>query len=235
MDQWRLRILQSARTLEHNDCSTLFPRTLYCSNARSSAHREIPWQLNSYWICFYFFSYFGRTAFSIFFANKKTNQGRQGCKNVRAGGDTVDAEIANTDSRFMTYIVYRSFKNPPPITRIDVAKIRGVWHNKTQLLKKKQLHFCYVHSVPAHIPIIWYVNIFRSSTPCIYIILKYLMYTPLPAHLSTFLYPIRSYCLEPRSGFMRCYDTNSPWLCGGCGGTVSVEVWWACCSVKKKP
>ena len=38
----------------------------------------------------------------------------QGCKNIKAGGDTIHEDAAKGDM-FMTYVVYRSFKYPPPI------------------------------------------------------------------------------------------------------------------------
>ena len=42
--------------------------------------------------------------------------GAEGCRNVRAGGDTVDTTCSTSGgARFMTYVVYRSFKVPPPI------------------------------------------------------------------------------------------------------------------------
>ena len=45
-----------------------------------------------------------------------TSRGMQGCRNVRPGGDTVDTTCSTSSgAHFMTYVVYRSFKTPPPI------------------------------------------------------------------------------------------------------------------------
>ena len=42
--------------------------------------------------------------------------GMQGCRNVRPRGDTVDTTCSTSSgAQFMTYVVYRSFKTPPPI------------------------------------------------------------------------------------------------------------------------
>ena len=43
------------------------------------------------------------------------SQGRPGCKNIKAGGDTVMPELDTPNSRYTTYVVYRSFRTPPPI------------------------------------------------------------------------------------------------------------------------
>ena len=43
--------------------------------------------------------------------------GTPGCKNIRLGGDTPPSLASETD-RFATYVVYRSFKHPPPIKKI---------------------------------------------------------------------------------------------------------------------
>ncbi|CAE7293243.1 unnamed protein product [Symbiodinium necroappetens] len=37
-----------------------------------------------------------------------------GCRNIKLGGDTVQASMPDADDRFMTYVVYRAFKFPPP-------------------------------------------------------------------------------------------------------------------------
>jgi hypothetical protein len=43
-------------------------------------------------------------------------QGTPGCRNVRAGGDSVIMDQSASSVRmYMTYFVYRSFKVPPPI------------------------------------------------------------------------------------------------------------------------
>ena len=39
-------------------------------------------------------------------------QGKQGCRNIRGGGDNVKPAM-DSDDVFMCYIVYRSFKNKP--------------------------------------------------------------------------------------------------------------------------
>jgi hypothetical protein len=44
------------------------------------------------------------------------SSGRPGCKNIRAGGDSVmvPSQLQSSDQhRCSTYIVYRSFKYPP--------------------------------------------------------------------------------------------------------------------------
>lgn len=45
-------------------------------------------------------------------------------KNIRAGGDTVHEELADDSSRYCTYVVYRSFRHPPPVPPIK-ATIRS--------------------------------------------------------------------------------------------------------------
>ena len=40
--------------------------------------------------------------------------GTPGCRNVRLGGDTV-SEDSEDEGPFLTYVVYKSFKHPPPI------------------------------------------------------------------------------------------------------------------------
>jgi len=42
------------------------------------------------------------------------NQGLKGCKKVLPGGDSSGKDFEG-DGPFLTYIVYRSFKDPPPI------------------------------------------------------------------------------------------------------------------------
>ena len=54
----------------------------------------------------------------------RNNQGKQGCKNVRAGGDTVDVDMVSSGDRFMTYIVYRSFRHPPQIAKPEGASMK---------------------------------------------------------------------------------------------------------------
>ena len=44
--------------------------------------------------------------------------GKPGCKNIRKGGDTIPSQTSEQD-RFVTYVVYRSFKVPPPIRKIQ--------------------------------------------------------------------------------------------------------------------
>ena len=68
---------------------------------------------------------FANIKWRMFFENCQPTQGRPGCKNIKAGGDTVIPELSASDSRFMTYVVYRSFKVPPPIKPLDD---RRLWH-----------------------------------------------------------------------------------------------------------
>lgn len=45
-------------------------------------------------------------------------QGTRGCKNIRAGGDTVQWNGYASEGQFyMTYVVLRSFKYPPPVKK----------------------------------------------------------------------------------------------------------------------
>lgn len=44
------------------------------------------------------------------------NSGTQGCKNIRSGGDTAGADF-DGKGPFFTYVVFRSFKHPPPCNR----------------------------------------------------------------------------------------------------------------------
>lgn len=53
-------------------------------------------------------------------------QGKQGCKNTRAGGDTVAVPTDSSDeSRFCTYVVYKSFKFPPPVKPCEPARVKS--------------------------------------------------------------------------------------------------------------
>ena len=64
------------------------------------------------------------------------HQGTVGCKNERAGGDTCQGQ-ASDGQLYMTYIVYRSFKVPPPVKPLEkkgvmqwcacVNNPNGVW------------------------------------------------------------------------------------------------------------
>ena len=60
-------------------------------------------------------------------------QGTAGCKNTRLGGDTIH-DVGETweDQIYMTYVVYRSFRHPPPVKKC-------VWYvstNGSALLKR---------------------------------------------------------------------------------------------------
>ena len=53
--------------------------------------------------------------------------GKQGCKNIRAGGDSVMVPTNSLDgARFSTYVVYRSFRVPPPIKPlVETIRVRS--------------------------------------------------------------------------------------------------------------
>ena len=46
-------------------------------------------------------------------------QGTAGCKNIKSGGDSLheDGETLG-EQVYMTYVVYRSFRFPPPVERV---------------------------------------------------------------------------------------------------------------------
>lgn len=45
-------------------------------------------------------------------------QGSQGCKNVLPGGETSGSEFQG-EGPFLTYVVYKSYQNPPEVQRYD--------------------------------------------------------------------------------------------------------------------
>jgi len=50
----------------------------------------------------------------LFGAMYNVCSGAQGCKNERLGGDTMQNEDV-CEGPYLTYVVYRSFKTPPPV------------------------------------------------------------------------------------------------------------------------
>ena len=70
--------------------------------------------LLSRWVMFPVFIVIETLSPNLCFSAREIKQGKQqGCRNVRAGGDTVPTSRTDENDRFMTYIVYRSFKHPP--------------------------------------------------------------------------------------------------------------------------
>ena len=58
--------------------------------------------------------------------------GSPGCRNIRSGGDTATPSQDASSSWYATYVVFRSFKHPPPIPKLDVAAQWLLWpQNKT--------------------------------------------------------------------------------------------------------
>ena len=53
------------------------------------------------------------------------NPGRPGCRNVKRGGDNATPPSLASESWrwYSTYVVYRSFKFPPPIPKIENSKL----------------------------------------------------------------------------------------------------------------
>ena len=48
-----------------------------------------------------------------------SDPGSPGCKNIRAGGDTATPPTMTSHRWYATYVVYRSFKYPPPIPKLE--------------------------------------------------------------------------------------------------------------------
>ena len=58
--------------------------------------------------------------------------GKPGCKNIRAGGDNVMVPSRSSDdNRCSTYIVYRSFKHPPPIPPLGQVRVGSTGTKKS--------------------------------------------------------------------------------------------------------
>ena len=101
-------------------------------------------------LCFFGFrvNYFfaQKDQLPFFFALKHSKHlptlrsGRPGCRNVNSGGDTVLIPSFQSldESRCCTYIVYRSFKYPPPIAPYGPGKIRSTIQKND--CNKKLLH-----------------------------------------------------------------------------------------------
>lgn len=53
-----------------------------------------------------------------------SSPGRPGCRNVKGGGDNV---IPSSDGWYATYVVYRSFRYPPAIPKMDALGGAGAW------------------------------------------------------------------------------------------------------------
>ena len=70
---------------------------------------------------------------SLHLAISPQPSGKPGCKNIRAGGDSVMAPPASSESRCYTYMVYRSFKHAPPIQPSGLLRVRATctkWNPK---------------------------------------------------------------------------------------------------------
>jgi hypothetical protein len=57
--------------------------------------------------------------------NVQLVQGTYGCKNEKNGGDTCHLDKTSDWTLHMVYVVYRSFKHPPPVPKIAVSKAIG--------------------------------------------------------------------------------------------------------------
>jgi len=55
----------------------------------------------------------------VFFDLPLSNQGKPGCRNVRLGGDTATPPSEASKRWYATYVVYRSFKYPPPVPKLE--------------------------------------------------------------------------------------------------------------------
>ena len=58
----------------------------------------------------------------LFGAMYNVCSGAQGCKNERLGGDTMQNEDV-CEGPYLTYVVYRSFKTPPPVVWKDGVRV----------------------------------------------------------------------------------------------------------------
>ena len=76
--------------------------------------------------------------------------GKKGCYNLRLGGDTVHEDKTTESSRFCTYVVYRSFKYPPPVPPLNVSR----WNSWTPVATKS-LSLWSCHSLFAQKSDVW--------------------------------------------------------------------------------
>lgn len=44
--------------------------------------------------------------------------GRPGCRNIKLGGDNTEPPSSVSEGWYATYVVYRSFKYPPPVPKV---------------------------------------------------------------------------------------------------------------------
>lgn len=52
------------------------------------------------------------------------HSGQPGCRNFRAGGDSANPpSMASDECWYATYVVYRSFKHPPPIPKVSATPV----------------------------------------------------------------------------------------------------------------
>lgn len=54
-----------------------------------------------------------------------SSPGRPGCRNVKRGGGNAIPPSSASESWYSTYVVYRSFKFPPPIPKLDIIARAG--------------------------------------------------------------------------------------------------------------
>lgn len=138
--QFIVWILKIQGTMGHDDCHVHCFRTTFSSHAGSGTYRQIPKYLTWIWLpkntCFEnpqcgplegdFPMFLLTLYFPIFFPSSPecgVSQGTRGCKNQKAGGDTVNWSGENSEGQlYMTYVVYRSFKVPPPIKKSGLLK-----------------------------------------------------------------------------------------------------------------
>ena len=65
------------------------------------------------------------------------HSGKPGCRNVKAGGDTIGVpcdSLGEGQSRCSTYVVYRSFKYPPPVKPYEPIRVKS-----TSTCKKERI------------------------------------------------------------------------------------------------
>lgn len=148
-----LRLQARSRQMVEHDCFFRIRWTLFASHVRGSTYTSTFWYLDFAYIetkQFLQLVWFGWHAdFSPInvgcnqlswldttsrgYTQTTTapfNSGEPGCRNIRAGGDTANPpSMTSEECWYATYVVYRSFKHPPPIPKrgATVVARAGGW------------------------------------------------------------------------------------------------------------
>ena len=180
--------------------------------------------------------------------------GKPGCRNIKAGGDTIATPSDSLDeSRYYTYLVYKSFKYPPPVKPNEPKRVRShvsphnlllnwnlrVWIHTSKLAAKcvhwlKKLRWtCFENRVTWLLRMeTWScaVQPHSSAQPLFIFILIKIVYA---LYIYTDLYPSElishfdALSLAIGLGLMYFSYCCSPWLCVGCRRKGCSKIGWA--------